>query len=201
MRQQTYERVKNLYPTYRGYIGTKDLIREGFSNRQIALLQQEGYLEKISNGYFWLACAGIPKPPEHKALSVGFVNEEAVIIADSACFYQGFINVEPPRISIATRRNDRHQMVFPFDVTRHYLSERGYEEGKRKMETDFGSYYVYEVGRSVCDCIRFRDSIDPDIFDLVIENYKKEQKVKKMRERLLAYARMMKFEDKAKEIL
>ncbi len=201
MRQQTYERMKKLYPAYSGYISTKELLKEGFSNRQIALLQEEGYLEKIANGYFWMSCAGIPKPVEYKAISVNFVNKEAVIIADSACYYQGLIDVEPKRISIATKRTDRHQMIFPFEVTRHFLSERAYEEGMKKIKTKFGSFTVYEVARSVCDCIRFRESIEPDIFDLIIENFKKEKIGKETRERLLAYARMMKFEEKAKGIL
>lgn len=201
MRQRTYERVEDLYYKYCGYITTKDLLKEGFTNRQISLLQQEGYLEKITNGCFWLIRTGLEKPWDYKAIEVGLVNREAVVIADSACFYQGFIDVEPPRLSIATRRNDRHKMLFPFAVTRHYLAESGYEANKKKIETRFGSYQVYEVGRSVCDCIRFRESIDADIFNLVIENYRKEYKDKKMKERLLAYARIMKFEDKAREIL
>lgn len=201
MRQHTYQRVENLYSKYCGYITTKELLNEGFTNRQISTLQQEGYLEKIANGCFWMAHAGEKKHSDYKAIEVGFVNREAVVIADSACFYQGLIDIEPPRLSIATKRNDRHKMIFPFAVTRHYFSENGYEEGKKKIETQFGDYQVYEIGRSVCDCIRFRADIEKDIFELVIENYRKEYSDRKMKERLLAYARMMKFEDKAKKIL
>lgn len=201
MRQRTYERVEGLYQKYCGYITTTDLLSEGFTNRQISLLQQEEYLEKIANGCFWMMRAGVKKPHDYKAIEVGLINSEAVVIADSACFYQGLIDIEPPRLSIATRRTDRHKMVFPYEVTRHYLAERGYDEGKKKIETKFGDYQIYEIGRSVCDCIRFRESIESDIFDLVIENYRKEQYDKKMKERLLAYARVMKFEDKAKGIL
>lgn len=201
MRQYTYERIESLYEKYCGYIVTKDLLSEGFTNRQISLFQQEGYLEKIANGYFWMPRAGMEKPYDYKAIEVGLVNNEAIIIADSACFYQGLINVEPSKVSIATRRGDRHKMVVPFEVTRHYLAESGYEEGKKKIETQFGDYNVYEIGRSVYDCIRFRESIDGDIFDFIIENYKKEEEDRKAKERLLTYARKMKFEDKVKKIL
>jgi len=201
MRQFTYERIRGLYPAYSGFIETKDLLKEGFTNRQIAQLQQEGYLEKIANGSFWLTCAEIEKPFDYKAVAAGFVNKESVVIADSACFYQGFIDIEPPKLSVATKRSDRHQMVFPFAVSRHYLSENGYDDGKQKVSTKFGDYYVYEVERSVCDCIRFREDIEQDIFDLVIENYRKQENDNKRKERLLTYARLMRFEDKAKKIL
>lgn len=201
MRQHTYERVDKLYRQYHGYITTKELLGEGFTSRQISKLQQEGYLEKIANGCFWMMHAGLTKPHDYKPIEVGLVNKEAVVIADSACFYQGLIHIEPPRLSIATRRTDRHQMVFPFAVTRHYLAENVYDDGKHTVETPFGSYQVYEIGRSVCDCIRFRDSIEEDIFNLVIENYRKEDVDQKTKERLLAYSKMMKFEDRAKKIL
>ena len=45
------------------------------------------------------------------------------------------------------------------------------------------------IDRSVCDCIRFREDIDKDIFELVIENYRKYDK--KNEERLMAYAKAM----------
>lgn len=201
MRQRTYETLEKLYSKYCGYIATNDLLKEGFTNRQIAQLQQEGYLDKIANGRFWLCRSGMDKPTDYKAIEVGFVNKEAVVIADSACFYQGLIDIEPPRLSIATRRSDRHQMRLPFEVTRHYLADSGFEEEKKKVETKFGDYQIYEIGRSVCDCIRFRESIEGDIFDLIIENYRKEEHDRRMKNRLLAYARAMKFEEKAKEIL
>ena len=53
----------------------------------------------------------------------------------------------------------------------------------------YGSYNVYGIDRSVCDCIRFREDIDKDIFELVIENYRKYDK--KNEERLMAYAKAM----------
>ena len=47
MRENTYIKIGALYSRYRGYVGTQDLLSEGFSNRQISVLVEEGYLEKI----------------------------------------------------------------------------------------------------------------------------------------------------------
>lgn len=201
MRPLTYERLENLYTHSCGYTTTRELLAQGLTNRQIAALLQEQYLEKIANGYFWMPRCGRQKPADYKPVEVCFVNHDAVIVADSACFYQGFISVEPPTLSVGTRRNDRRHMVFPFDTTRHYLAESGYNIDKLKIETEFGNYQVYDIGRSVCDCIRFRESIEPHIFDLIIDTYHKEFHDPQTRDRLLAYARKMKFEDTAKAIL
>jgi len=201
MRALIYERFENLYHSYHGYITTKALLSEGFTNRQILLFMQEGYLEKIANGYFWLTRSGLQKPSDYKAVEVGFINPNAVIAADSACFYQGLINVEPPRLSIVTRRTDRHQMHFPFTVTRHYLSESGYEQDKHTIHTAFGAYQIYDIDKSVGDCIRFQDDIDAHIFDLIIENYRKKGDDQRRTERLFSYAQRLKFADKVKGIL
>ena len=50
MRTNTYVKLERLYKKYRGYVGTKVLLEEGFSNRQIAALAEEGYLEKVCHG-------------------------------------------------------------------------------------------------------------------------------------------------------
>ena len=40
MRSNTYARLETVYSKFKGYIGTKELLEEGFSNRQIALWQK-----------------------------------------------------------------------------------------------------------------------------------------------------------------
>ena len=105
--------------------------------------------------------------------------------------------LQPPRVerkmpeilSIATRRSDRHKMKMNFEVSRHYFSEQAFEDEKHVFDTKYGSYNVYGIDRSVCDCIRFREDIDKDIFELVIENYRRYDK--KNEERLMAYAKAM----------
>ncbi len=41
-----------------------------------------------------------------------------------------------------------------------------------KIVTDFGEYNIYDVDRSVCDCIRFRKEMDEDIFGLILDSYR-----------------------------
>ena len=174
---------------YKGYIDTEDLMKEGLTNRQIGLLTAEEKLEKIAHGHYWVNSDAYGKPEDYKAVEVARVNENAVICADSAWYYMGLIDVEPQVLSIATKRSDRHKMKMNFEVSRHYFSEQAFEDEKHVFDTKYGSYNVYGIDRSVCDCIRFREDIDKDIFELVIENYRKYDK--KNEERLMAYAKAM----------
>ena len=177
MRQIIYDKVKYIADKYKGYIDTEDLMKEGLTNRQIGLLTAEGKLEKVAHGHYWIISPEFSKPEDYKAVEVARVNRKAVICADSACYYMGLIDKEPEILSIATRRSDRHKMKMAF------------EDEKQVFDTNYGSYNVYGIDRSVCDCIRFREDIDKDIFELVIENYRKYDK--KNEERLMAYAKAM----------
>ena len=189
MRQIIYDKVRNISEKYKGYIDTEDLMKEGLTNRQIGLLTAEEKLEKIAHGHYWVNSDAYGKPEDYKAVEVARVNENAVICADSACYYMGLIDVEPQVLSIATKRSDRHKMKMNFEVSRHYFSEQAFEVEKHVFDTKYGSYNVYGIDRSVCDCIRFREDIDKDIFELVIENYRRYDK--KNEERLMAYAKAM----------
>lgn len=174
--KDTYTKCYRLAEKYKGYIGTAELLREGMTNRQIAEFVSNGMLERVCYGIYWFNCADYVKPDDYRAIEICRSNSKAVICADSACFYQGLIDVEPPVVSIATRRDDRSKIAMNFPVSRHFYSGNIFSEHQIVVNTDFGQYTVYDIERSVCDCIRFKNTIDNDIFCLVIECYRKQEK-------------------------
>ena len=188
MIKDTYMKCYHLADKYKGYISTAELLREGLTNRQISEFVANGMLEKICYGIYWFNCADYVKPDDYKAIEICLSDPRAVLCADSACFYQKLIDVEPPSVSIATPRDDRSKIVMNFPVTRHYYSENHFKEQQEIIHTAFGQYTVYNIERSVCDCIRFKNDIDDHIFCLVIECYRKQENT---RERLSQYAQQL----------
>lgn len=175
--------------SYSGYIGTKQLLKAGITNRQIGALVAEGLLEKICHGSYWVNKEAYRKPKEYKAIEVCISDPKAVICADSACFYLGLISTEPTVLSAATSRQDRRAIKMNFPVRRYYFSESNFEEVHQIVTTDFGSYQTFDLDRSVCDCIRFRKSIDTYLFDLIIDAYR--ERKDEQEKRLWAYARKL----------
>lgn len=114
MKGNTYVKLETVYKKYRGYVGTKVLLEEGFSNRQIAVLAEEGYLEKICHGWYWLAGGQDKKPQDYKCVEVCLSDPRAVICMDSALYYQKEIAEEPEYLSIATERTDRSTLKMNF---------------------------------------------------------------------------------------
>lgn len=147
MRINTYARLENVYSRFKGYIGTKELLEEGFANRQIAFMAEEGYLEKV--------CLSDPK---------------AVICMNSALYYHGVIKAEPEYLSVAAARTDRSLLSMNFLITRHYFSVSNYLMGVRKKETKFGCYNIYDIERSICDLLRLESDITIEIVDNIKNN-------------------------------
>ena len=47
MRINTYNKLEIMMKYKHGYISTSELMKEGFTNRQIAVLTEEDYIQKI----------------------------------------------------------------------------------------------------------------------------------------------------------
>lgn len=189
MRSNTYARLETVYNKYRGYIGTKELLEDGFTNRQIAFMTEEGYLEKVCHGYYWLAGKNEDKPSDYKCIEVCLSDPRAVICMNSALYYQGVIKVEPEYLSVATARTDRSLLSMNFLITRHYFSVSNYLMGVRKRETQYGCYNIYDIERSICDLLR----LESDITIEIVDNIKNDEEQYR---RLLKYAEVFQIKQK-----
>lgn len=172
-----------LFRKYKGYVETKDLLAEGFSNRQISALVNEGYLQKVCYGHYWLSGKECKKPFDYKCIEVCLSNPDAVICMNSALYYQGVLSAEPDYLFVATERTDRSMMKMDFMIQRHYFSKRNFDIGIRKQETEFGTYSIYDIERSVCDLYRLEGE--------TVEILKDIKRNKHLYNRLLKYAEVL----------
>ena len=189
MRSTTYHRLDNLYKKYNGYISTRELLHEGFSNCQIACLTEENYLERICHGHYWMMQCGLEKPKDYKCIEVCLGNPRAVIAMKSACFYQGLTETEPEVLAVATERTDRSKINMRFPVERHYFSGSNFHVGMKSVKTEFGSYHIYDVERSICDILRLGGGISPEVFLSEISPHLSQNE--EQYERILKYTEML----------
>ncbi len=185
----TYQKVMSLFGEGNGYMSAAKLKEARITTVQIKELVNEGIVERVSHGYYWLIDTDEGKPDNYELIEACMVNPRAVICADSACYYQKLIDRKPEKLSIATLKTDRSRMQLKFPVCRHYYSDLAFEEDLNKIKTPYGEIRVYGIERSVCDSIRFRDDIGEEMLNLIIERFL--QRNGNQMDRLLAYADAM----------
>ena len=191
MLQRTYEKVNKLFDEGHGYLATRKMLDNKITTIQIRSMLEEGQIEKVSHGNYWNLMSGKKKPKHYKMLEACMTNHRAVICALSACYFHGLIDEEPDKLYVATARTDRGGMRLNFPVSRHYFSVTTFEDDVMNVKTGGRSIRVYNIDRSVCDCIRLEKEIGRENVQMVVEKYKNYSKKKP--ERLLAYADRMRF--------
>lgn len=199
MLQKTYDKVNALFEEGHGYLPTRKLLDNKITTIQIRTMLEEGKIEKISHGNYWNLMSGKKKPKHYKMLEACMTNPKAVICSLSACYFHGLLDEEPDKLYVATARTDRGGMKLNFPVSRHYFSVASFEEDVLNVKTGGGSIRIYDVDRSVCDCIRLEKEIGHEMVELVVDNYKKSKKKKPTH--LLKYADRMRFGKIVREYL
>lgn len=185
---KTFEKINELFAENHGYMSFKALRDEKITITQMNELVDRGVLQRFSRGWYWYQEEN-EKPENYRMIEIGMVNPKAVVCAESACYYWGLMKNEPAALSYATRRTDRSGMEVNFPVSRHYFSDYAYELDCKTVDTVYGSFKIYDVDKSVCDAIRFRDEIGEEHLNEIISNYMK-RKDRQM-DRLLHYADQM----------
>ena len=199
MLQRTYDKVNALFEEGNGYLPTRKMLDNKITTIQIRTMLEEGKIEKISHGNYWNLMSGKKKPKHYKMLEACMTNRKAVICSLSACYYHGLLDEEPDKLYVATARTDRGGMKLNFPVSRHYCSVSSFEDDVLNVKTGGGSIRIYDMDRSVCDCIRLEKEIGRDTVELVVENYMKSKKKKPTH--LLKYADRMRYGKIAREYL
>lgn len=169
---KTYDKIIDLFHDNHGYMSFEQLKEKGVTIAQIQELVDREILDKFARGWYWCNKCGYERPKDRKYIEIGKVNEKAVICMDSAGYLQKLLKEEPKVISVATERTDRKKMEFAFPVIRYYFQNTGAEDEIETVNTEFGSYRVYSVDRTVCDCIRMKSRLDERKLEEIEKAYK-----------------------------
>lgn len=185
----TYEKVNQLFENANGYLATKELLDNKITTIQLRKMLEEGKIQKVSFGNYWNCMSGRQKPKHYKMLEACLTNRRAVICALSACYYHGLLEEEPDKLYVATARNDRSRMTLNFPVSRHYFAVASFDNDIVEVDIAGKKVRIYDIDRSVCDCIRLEKEIGKEKVELIVERYKNYKE--RNQDRLLSYADKM----------
>ena len=182
---------------YGGMMRTKELEQEKIRYRNVQQLIEAGYVEKVRYGYYqWV------NPDDFsEAGTVTRLFPDAIFCMDTALRYYGYSDRTPGDWHLAVSKDSgksRFNIDYPF-VKPYYVEPAVLELGPTKGTMDGHEIRIYDKDRVICDCLRYRNKMDKEIFNKAIQNYIADPE--KSIPKLLEYAEPLRVKKIAKDLI
>ena len=162
---------------------TCELTREGISYQVLQNLIEQGRVEKIKYGYYQ------------------WQDEKAIICDMSAAMYYGYTDRVPGVWHIAVdNKSARNKFKLDFPIIKpHFIETSRLNIGVSEGNIDGITVKIYDRERVVCDCLRHVNTMDGEVFNIVIQRYIGDKK--KDAAKLMMYASKLGVEKKARRVI
>ena len=197
LRMNGIEHYKSIFEQHDGMMRTKQLEEENILYRKVQQLIQEGYVEKVRYGYYqWI------NPDDFSEVStVRKLFPDAIFCMDTALRHYGYGDRTPGSWHLAVSKDSnksRFKIDYPF-VKPYYMEQSVLELGLIASEMDGHKIRIYDKDRVICDCLRYRNKMDKEIFNKAIQAYVNDPE--KNIPRLLEYAECLRVKKIAKDLI
>ena len=188
---------KSIFDKYGGMMRTTQLAEEKIFYPQREKLIADGYVEKIRRGYYqWI------NPDDFSEVgTVIRLFPDAILCMDTALRYYGYSDRTPGDWHLAVSKDSgksRFKIDYPF-VKPYYVEPAVLELGLTTGTMDGHAIRIYDKDRLICDCLRYRNKMDKEIFNKAIQKYIADPE--KSIPKLMEYAGPLRVKKMAKDLI
>ena len=162
-----YDKINKILKKNNGIITTQMLTDRGIPSIYLTRMVKEGNLQRIDRGIY---------STEEVMLDDYFLlyerNQRLIFSFSSALYLHELTDRIPyqPEITLPNTYNSSHIRE---DVIIHKVVKKYYSLGRIIKKTMFGNEIAcYDMERTICDIVRFRDKTDVEIFRKALIGYK-----------------------------
>ena len=188
---------KMIFDRYGGMMRSKQLQEENIFYRTLQKLSAQGYVEKVRYGYYqW-----VDQEDFSEVSIVVRLFPDAILCMDTALRYYGYSDRTPVEWHLAVSKDSgksRFKIDYPF-VKSYYMEPSLLELGLTIGKMDGHKVRIYDKDRLMCDCLRYRNKMDKEIFNKAIQNYIADPD--KSIPKLLEYAELLRVKKTAKDLI
>lgn len=191
------DEYKKIFERYGGMMRTKDLQKEKIQYRTLQRLIDQEVVEKVRYGYYqWI------NPEDFSEVgTVIRLFPDAVFCMETALRYYEYSDRTPAEWHLAVSKDSgksRFKIDYPF-VKPHYMEPSWLEVGLTSGTMDEHKVRIYDKDRVICDCLRYRNKMDKEIFNKAVQRYIADPE--KNIPHLLDYAEVLRVKKIVKELI
>lgn len=189
--------LKEIIDNNNGIVSTSMLNRIGFDNSEITRYFKSGRLKRLQQGLY---TTGDWSEIADEAI-IKTILPDAVICMESALFLYGYSNWTPREWTLAVPRTISRSRLSTDIVTLkpYYVQPGNFELGISSMDINGVKMAVYDRERTICDCFKYRNKMDRELFNECIHAYSRDPN--RNIGRLYRYASEMKILDKVNSVM
>ena len=169
MNKRNYSKIKKIFMKNNGYARTQDIIDAGIHTSYLYQLLEEGVISKIKRGLFqWENY----NSANEEFISVSKIVPKGVFCLLSALSYYDITTINPWQYHLAIFRDDRKPVLPDYPpINIYYFSKEQYEIGIQEINMNNHKIKIYDIEKTICDCLRYRNEIGMNIVKEALNEY------------------------------
>lgn len=151
-----------------GIVKTSQITELGVDYRRILAWVKDGTLERVKSGYYSFGF----RERSEEDLILGLF-PDGILCLDSALYYHHYIDQKPYQWHIAIDKNtskSRFKMDYPV-IQPYYTEPEVLKLGVTEIPFASGTMKIYNKQRMICDCLKFEEKLDRDVFKRALLSY------------------------------
>lgn len=161
--------AKEIFEQHGGIMKTSELAKEKIYYADVAYLIKADVIEKVRHGYYqW-----VDRNNLSEAVTITRLFPDGILCMDTALLHYGYSDRTPAEWHIAVSKysnRSRFKIDYPF-VKPYFVAPDVLEIGLCEQEIDGNKVRMYDKERVICDCLRYRNKMDKEIFNKAIQGY------------------------------
>jgi predicted transcriptional regulator of viral defense system len=171
MNHDIYEKIKSVFFENQGYATTREMSERGINRYYLNALKHLEIIERVKTGvYRW---RDYDFDYDFELVEIFKIIPKGVLCLKSALSYHGLSNYNPWQYEVAIERSEKIIVPEYPPVKIVYFTEKFYNLGITEVKQNGCNVRVYDLEKSICDCIRYRNKIGIEMVRESLNEYLK----------------------------
>lgn len=189
------DRIIDLAEKYNGYIVAEEVTANNIPSIYLTKLVDEKRLIRVSRGLYML-----PSCFEDDYYRLGVMTKHSAFSLETALYLHNFSDRIPVYYNITVPRNYSGSLLKEKNVKLSYVKQELLDLGAVEIKSPMGQKIrVYDLERTICDIIKFKNKVEPEIFTKALKQYAKSKE--KNLNNLVTYAKALNVEKEVRNYL
>jgi len=181
------EKILQLFEQKNGIIKLNEITNRGINKYHLSKLLKTGEVEKLKRGFYMLTNYQLN---DYSEISKYIPN--GLICLYSAWNYYNLTTYIPHEHHIAIEKKAKIRLPDYPSIKLYYWDKSVLNIGKSSVEINNVLVNIYDLEKSVCDAVKFRNKIGKDLLNEVLNEYLKRSD--KNIDKLIKYAKQLRIE-------